>query len=256
MDKRNINIIKKILTFSKQTNLDGLIAKNLLKIAKNKENFYLKNIAFHANCSLSAVAKFVERKLEISSFSELKYILLTYFANVKTEEDDSIDLQNMFNNFRKIDQIYDKDKLAKIITCIYEWTNIWLVAKGDTFSIAYDLAFKLRRLSLPVHTIQVEGEIDIKKKLIKPNDGILIISNRGETKELIALAKYAKVNLIDYLIFTARDISTLALQNPLATWLVPHNEIPIKKVEILLSAKQYFTFAFDKLIYEIIDTRF
>lgn len=113
-------ILRKLHQYSYIDTLDGQIARNLIKLANDKEKLRLKYVAFLSNCSTSAIFKFINVRLKVQSFAELKFILQKSNNTFSYEQLNDFHLQTMMKNFAIINDLLKLAKVRKIIKQLYQ----------------------------------------------------------------------------------------------------------------------------------------
>ena len=157
-----------------------MIAEYIINNKDILDSLTIRDIAKSTFCSISTVNAFC-KKFGYSGFSEFKYAAKSYgLSNINI-------LINIFENIDTTISINSINTAAKLIL---DADKVFILSSGMSRSIAYDFYLRLKKIKASKVFINYNNE-DTDKYINKigENDIVLLISNSGESRELIEFCK-------------------------------------------------------------------
>lgn len=181
----------------------------------------LANVSGSSEASVSRFCK----KIGVKGFHHLKISLAKEMVETGTGEvvsvlnNISIDdigqsLQNILANkveeLKQTVSMMDETNLKEILTIIKNAKSVQFAAVGNTIPVAIDGAFKLNQIGIPAISGTIwETQIGYTYNLTD-KDAVIVISNSGESREMITLMKAAKEVGAITIAITNNEQSTIA----------------------------------------------
>lgn len=191
---------------------DKTVARQILACQQDYRQLSCEKIAEACHISRATLLRWC-RKIGLSAFSDLKYLLKESAIDPKVQSDD---FHNICLNYQILIKELKKIPFQPICEVVFKAKTIYVYGTGNEQK---SLAQELKRIFLSVGKCVIElfdaGEIEFMKKAFDPEDLFIIISLSGETKEGIEIVKNIKGN-IRTLSMTRLDnntISTLCQNN-------------------------------------------
>ncbi len=199
------------------------IADYIMEHKKEVMDMTVAELARASATSDATVSRFCRR----CGFKGFQSLRMDLAKEVLEEERDSLQVSNEINranlpqSFQNIlankmaemtgtMAMMDPDQLETILKVLENARIIQFAAVGNTIPVAMDGAFKFNQLGLcSVSGTIWEGQIAQTFNLC-PRDVVVIISNSGTSKRLLALAKGARDNGARILVITNNESSPLA----------------------------------------------
>lgn len=200
------------------------------KIAKYIINNYDKvvdmtvgQLADASGSSEASVSRFC-KKVGVKGFHHLKISLAKEMVesgtgNVSVSNNISINdigqsLQNILANkveeLKQTVSMMDEAKLKEILTIIKNAKSVQFAAVGNTIPVAIDGAFKLNQIGIPAVSGTIwENQIGYTYNLTE-KDVVIVISNSGESREMITMMDVAKEVGAITIAITNNERSTIA----------------------------------------------
>lgn len=200
------------------------------KIAKYIINNYDKvvdmtvgQLANASGSSEASVSRFC-KKIGVKGFHHLKISLAKEMVEsgsgeVSVSNNISIDdigqsLQNILANkveeLKQTISMMDEIKLKEILKIIKNAKSVQFAAVGNTIPVAIDGAFKLNQIGIPAVSGTIwENQMGYTYNLTD-KDVVIVISNSGESREMITLMEAAKEVGATTIAITNNDQSTIA----------------------------------------------
>lgn len=200
------------------------------KIAKYIINNYDKvvdmtvgQLADASGSSEASVSRFC-KKVGVKGFHHLKISLAKEMVesgtgNVSVSNNISINdigqsLQNILANkveeLKQTVSMMDEAKLKEILTIIKNAKSVQFAAVGNTIPVAIDGAFKLNQIGIPAVSGTIwENQIGYTYNLTE-EDVVIVISNSGESREMITMMDVAKEVGAITIAITNNERSTIA----------------------------------------------
>lgn len=128
-------------------------------------------------------------KIEIPKETEYKDIILN------RDDDGDNGKKAILNNIRALEdtlKLYSEDAIKKAAEIIMTSRKLLLFGKGSSYLACRDLEMKLRRIDKSAVSQEDSHEHFINATFLDPRDVVVLISNTGETKEVIQAAILAK----------------------------------------------------------------
>ncbi|TGA98430.1 MurR/RpiR family transcriptional regulator [Sporolactobacillus shoreae] len=182
-------------------------------------NATISQLANRSNISEASVSRFCKRA-GLNGFHHLKVLLAqSSFINTDSQNNVSLDsedktLDKLMND--KKDEIqatlegFDKAMMEKIIQVIKDARLIQIMAEGNTFPVALDACFKFNQIGRLAFTA-TSWEVAMGQTLnLTDSDLVIVISNSGESRQLIQLIEVAKKNNVTIIALTNNHSSPIA----------------------------------------------
>lgn len=181
-------------------------------------NATISQLANRANVSEASISRFCKR-IDLNGFHHLKVLLAqSSLINVEPQESslNSHDktLEKLMNDKESEIQAtlegLDKSITKEIIQTIKDARLIQVMAEGNTFPVALDACFKFNQIGRLAFTAS-SWEVAMGQALnLMELDVMLVISNSGESRQLIQLIEVAKKNQVKVIAFTNNSSSPIA----------------------------------------------
>ncbi|MBA7524505.1 HTH-type transcriptional regulator RpiR [subsurface metagenome] len=183
-------------------------------------NAKIVEAAQRADCSAATFVR-LAKKLGYKGYPKLKKALLEIkkdpiqlYPNIN-ENDKSEDIvakifQTSIQTLSDTLNLLDKETYKKAVNAICKAQKIVLCGVGDAFPVAQSGYHKFLRIGL---NVQVSADFDVQLinvSHLSKNDVAIIISHSGRTKNIVEVAKYAKIVGATVISITNYPISTLA----------------------------------------------
>ncbi|WP_078392537.1 MurR/RpiR family transcriptional regulator [Shouchella patagoniensis] len=209
----------------KKKSLTATEEKIIIQLQKHEKPFLLSmnELAMLSEVSEPSVVR-LYKKLEYSSYQELKVALAQELAELKPSSLEAIDIMPEDNAdviFEKIgDQFFQAVSLTKeqmnlhsielAIKKILKAKRLYFFGQGLSGTIAEDGAHKFMRLGGMVVSIKDPQYQAIYASHMNEQDMVIAISHSGETIDLINVIEMAQANGAFILVITSNQKSTLA----------------------------------------------
>lgn len=224
-----INMIKARdnLSVSEKTVLDYLV-KNRTAL----KDLSVESIAKNAFTSPATVVRMC-KKLGYEGFKEFKIdfilanteIVIPSNAEYKDlilvkDKSENIGRSAIENDIRALEdtlRLYSEKKVQKAAEMIMNSRKIFLFAKGSSYLVCKDFEMKLRRIDKMCTAQQDLHEHSIDSAFLDERDIVILISNSGDTPEVIEAALQARENNVKIISIvsagktTLGDLSTVVL---------------------------------------------
>lgn len=211
---------------------EAKIATYILENAIDVPTMNIVELAEKSNSSRSAVTRFC-RSVNVSSFSDLKIALSTLIANpdakgfsdvLENEPIESIKEKVMFNAIETIKEtvhFVKNDRLQMAVDLIANASRVVIFGVGASHLVADDIELKWNRIGkICVSVSDIHYAVTL---LSTTADALLIVvSNKGETKEGIELLKWANkkdiqtISITQYGQNSVSQLSNCSLQHMIA----------------------------------------
>lgn len=183
-------------------------------------NATIVEAAQRAGCSEATFVR-LARKLGYEGYPELKQDLLEIkedsihlYPNIK-EDDKCEDIvtkifQASIQTLSDTLNLLDKEAYKKAVDTICKAQKIVLCGVGDAFPVAQSGYHKFLRIGL---NVQVSADFDVQLinvSHLSKNDVVIILSHSGRTKNILEVAKYAKMVGATVISITNYPVSPLA----------------------------------------------
>ncbi|MDN3956633.1 MurR/RpiR family transcriptional regulator [Sporolactobacillus laevolacticus] len=182
-------------------------------------NATISQLANRADVSEASISRFCKR-IDLDGFHHLKVILAqSSLVNVDSQNgnflnSDDKTLDKLMND--KTDEIQatleglDTTQIKEIIQVIKEARLLQIMAEGNTFPVALDACFKFNQIGRLAFTAS-SWEIAMGQALnLTDSDVVVVISNSGESRQLIQLIDVAKKNHVKVIALTNNNSSPIA----------------------------------------------
>lgn len=203
-------------------------------------NATISQLADRAGVSEASISRFC-KKIDLDGFHHLKVILAQSSLNngdsqlSRSETNQNKTLDKFMND--KEDEIqatldgFDKPVMKEILQAIKDARLIQIMAEGNTFPVALDACFKLNQIGRLAFTAS-SWEVAMGQTLnLTEFDMSIVISNSGESRQLIQLIEVAKKNHVTIVALTNNN------RSPIAT-LSDYNVVTASRGTIFMS--EYF----------------
>ncbi|WP_100487079.1 MurR/RpiR family transcriptional regulator [Sporolactobacillus pectinivorans] len=182
-------------------------------------NATISQLAHRANVSEASISRFCKR-IDLNGFHHLKVLLAqSSLTSVESQDGDSLDSQDKTldrlmndkgNEIRATLEGFDKTMMKSIIQLIKDARLIQIMAEGNTFPVALDACFKFNQIGRLAFTAS-SWEVAMGQTLnLTDSDVVIVISNSGESRQLIQLVEIAKKNHVKVMALTNNNSSPLA----------------------------------------------
>lgn len=182
-------------------------------------NATISQLANRADVSEASISRFCKR-IDLDGFHHLKVILAqSSLVNVDSQNgnflnSDDKTLDKLMND--KTDEIQatleglDTTQIKEIIQVIKEARLLQIMAEGNTFPVALDACFKFNQIGRLAFTAS-SWEVAMGQALnLTDSDVVVVISNSGESRQLIQLIDVAKKNHVKVIALTNNNSSPIA----------------------------------------------
>jgi Transcriptional regulators len=203
-------------------------------------NATISQLAGRAEISEASVSRFCKR-IGLNGFHHLK-VMLAQSSVVSDESHKGISLNSEDKTLEKLmddkkDEIQatleglDPTTIEQIIRVIKDARVIQIMAEGNTYPVALDACFKFNQIGRLAFTAS-SWEVAMGQTLnLTDTDVMMVISNSGESRQLMQLIDVAKKNGVKVLALTNNSSS------PIAT-LADYNVVTASRGTIFMS--EYF----------------
>lgn len=208
--------------YSNFTTVEKKIADYIFEVGEKMLEKSAQEVASEIGSSSAALVRF-SRKLGYDGFSQLKQKLSASYAVHEDDEDyykevnDSETPSSIKNKLKvRVNHMVETtnaalsdDEIMAAVALIDEAESIFVFGIGASSMVAQDIFQKFSRIGKQVFFIQ-DAHLFVSSLLISDRKTIFIgISMKGETKEVIELARVVKGMKIPIIAITSREESTL-----------------------------------------------
>ena len=208
--------------YSNFTTVEKKIADYIFEVGEKMLEKSAQEVASEIGSSSAALVRF-SRKLGYDGFSQLKQKLSASYAVHEDEEDyykevnDSETPSSIKNKLKvRVNHMVETtnaalsdDEIMAAVALIDEAESIFVFGIGASSMVAQDIFQKFSRIGKQVFFIQ-DAHLFVSSLSISDRKTIFIgISMKGETKEVIELARVVKGMKIPIIAITSREESTL-----------------------------------------------
>lgn len=164
----------------------------------------------------------VAKKIGYSGFRELRSALMTYFNFLpyeKEEEitlDDNLDtvLDKVFSNsiqvLKEAQSVADTKIIGQAAEIIFNARRVVMLGVGGSASVCNDFEHKLLRIGILSHTYSDLHLMLMVTSQLSEQDVIIVISQSGDTRELLQAVEIAKKNRAKVICITNDNVSPLS----------------------------------------------
>lgn len=210
----------RMLLSSLNTN-ERIIADWLLIKGNLTEGISIRKVASSLAISEPMVVK-VAKKLGYSGFRELRGALLAYFDVLPFEKEEEISesdsltvvMEKVFSNsiqaLREAQSVADVNVIEKAARLIFKAKHIVLLGIGGSASVCHDFEHKLLRLGIHSHTYSDYHLMLMAACQLNAGDVMIVISQSGDTRELINVVEIASQRGVRLICITNDDRSPLS----------------------------------------------
>ncbi|WP_416433116.1 MurR/RpiR family transcriptional regulator [Lactococcus cremoris] len=208
--------------YSNFTTVEKKIADYIFEVGEKMLEKSAQEVASEIGSSSAALVRF-SRKLGYDGFSQLKQKLSASYAVHEDDEDyykevnDSETPSSIKNKLKvRVNHMVETtnaalsdDEIMAVVALIDEAESIFVFAIGASSMVAQDIFQKFSRIGKQVFFIQ-DAHLFVSSLSISDRKTIFIgISMKGETKEVIELARVVRGMEIPIIAITSREESTL-----------------------------------------------
>lgn len=200
---------------------DKKIAQVIIENSEKVVDFTIAQLAHKADVSEASVSRFC-KNIDISGFHQLKIKL----AQISNQDDgfksvNGSDLQRSLSNIidnksleiRKTIENLSEEDLKQILKILTDARIIQFTAEGNTYPVVEDAIYKFNQVGiLAIGNSSWETSLAQTMNL-NNNDVLIVISNSGESKELLEQIKVAHQKNIQVISITNRADSPIAKQS-------------------------------------------
>ncbi|MFC6323233.1 MurR/RpiR family transcriptional regulator [Companilactobacillus baiquanensis] len=200
---------------------DKKIAQVIIENSEKVVDFTIAQLAHKADVSEASVSRFC-KNIDISGFHQLKIKL----AQISNQNDgfksvNGSDLQKSLSNIidnksleiRKTIENLSEEDLKQILKILTDARIIQFTAEGNTYPVVEDAIYKFNQVGiLAIGNSSWETSLAQTMNL-NNNDVLIVISNSGESKELLEQIKVAHQKNIQVISITNRADSPIAKQS-------------------------------------------
>ncbi|HEI8866476.1 TPA: SIS domain-containing protein [Serratia odorifera] len=181
----------------------------------------LREVAGCLDVSEPLIVK-VAKKIGYSGFRELRSALVSYFDFLpyeKEEEitaDDNLDtvLDKVFSNsiqvLKEAQSVADTQVIAQAAALIYQARRVVILGVGGSASVCQDFEHKLLRIGILSHTYSDFHLMLMVASQLDEQDVVMVISQSGDTRELLNAAEIAKTRRAKVICITNDYVSPLS----------------------------------------------
>lgn len=198
--------------YSQLNENDKLVAKQI--IIHQQEYAYLTCEKIAEECHISrATLLRLCRKIGLSSFSDLKYLLKT---ESKKQINNSYDFHDICINYQLLINELQKLSFDSVCKTIHQASTIYIYGTGNEQK---SIAQEMKRIFLSVNKCVIDlfdaGEVEFMKHVFNKTDLFIIISLSGETPEGIDIIKniHPYIHTLSMTRLDNNTIATLCEQN-------------------------------------------
>lgn len=194
-----INAIMNTLSNSEQK-----IAQFIINNPNIVPNMQITELAEHADSSASAVTRLC-KKLKVKGFTTLKIELaLQLKENIDKKQTTDIDLHSNFqelstsllnnsiNTMSNTLNYLNEDNLNKIITHMHNSDQLFTFGIGASGIVAKNITQKWIRIGKNILNFDDIHQLMTAMMSFSKNASIILVSNSGQTKEILDIAKFAR----------------------------------------------------------------
>ncbi|MGL5348761.1 MAG: MurR/RpiR family transcriptional regulator [Peptostreptococcaceae bacterium] len=200
--------------YEKLTPNDQQIFKYILNNREECKDMTSQQLADACHISRTTLLRFC-RKLELSSFAELKYLLKK--LDSENDKNLSIDIEDACNNYHSIIEEIKNRKYEEACSLIYRANTIYIYGTGNAQKAE---AEEFKRIFLSAGKCVIDlfdlGEVQLMQNKFTQDDLFVIISLSGETAEGINILKSilnTKINTISITRFENNTIARMCENN-------------------------------------------
>lgn len=162
------------------------------------------------NVSRTTILRF-SKKLGFEGFTEFKYHLKKEKSFDNCMDSNLVDVDAMFDNHIRILEDLKSRNYDKHCEMIYNASRVFIVSTGKIQrSVAKELARQFFKYGIVMNVVNGDSEVDMLHKMLKPNDLLIIISLKGESKLAVDIAKAVKLAKGHSISITQFDVSSLS----------------------------------------------
>lgn len=198
--------------YDKLNDNDKHIIQQILSSQQTLRGFSCEQMAEACHVSRATLLRMC-RKIGLSSFSDLKYLLKEESIH---EVESNEDFHQVCTHYKRLIEEIQKISFQSICERIEQADTIYIYGTGNEQK---NLAEEFKRIFLSVHVCVIDvfdkGEIQLLQATFQPQDLFIIISLSGETKEGIEILKDIKpyIHTCSLTRFNNNTIATLCEEN-------------------------------------------
>lgn len=164
----------------------------------------------------------VAKKIGYSGFRELRSALITYFNFLPYEKEEEITindnldtvLDKVFSNsiqvLKEAQSVADTKIIGQAADIIFSARRVVILGVGGSASVCNDFEHKLLRIGILSHTYSDLHLMLMVTSQLSEQDVIIVISQSGDTRELLQAVEIAKHNRAKVICITNDNVSPLS----------------------------------------------
>ncbi len=209
------------MALSRLSLTEKTIAEWLITKGNVTEETSIKEVAAAMNVSEPLIVK-VAKKLEYQGFRELRTALVAYFSTLPLDQEFEISevdnleivLDKIFNT--SIQSLKEAKSVAKPLVIshaaalIGQANHLVILGVGGSASVCQDFEHKLLRIGILGHSYSDYPLMLMVCCQLEENDVVIVISQSGDTVELLKSIEIAKKNKAKIICITNDDASPLS----------------------------------------------
>lgn len=208
--------------YSNFSAVEKKIANYILENGETILDLSVQSMALLVGTSPAALVRF-SRKIGLDGFSQLKQKISaslatmdnpTDFEEVKKGEGlDSIKGKigiRMYNMIEQTNDVITDESINNVTKLIDQANTIFVFGVGASSLVAQDIFQKFTRIGKYIFFSQDIHHLSTSMVALKNKSLLILISNSGETKDLLRLSEVAQENQIKLVVITSNSKSSLA----------------------------------------------
>lgn len=164
----------------------------------------------------------VAKKLGYSGFREIRSALIAYFETLPFEKHEEISrddelsvvMEKVFSTsiqaLKEAQSVADPKVITHAASVIYGAQQVVLLGVGGSSSVCHDFEHKLLRLGIHSHTYSDFHLMLMVACQLNENDAMVVISQSGDTRELLQAVEIAKKRGVRIICITNDNLSPLS----------------------------------------------
>ncbi|MBB6054938.1 transcriptional repressor AlsR [Tolumonas osonensis] len=203
------------------SNTERLIAEWLLSKGNINAKTSIKEVAEQLEVSEPLIVK-LAKKLGFAGYRELRQALAEYLDSLpqnserEIESTDSVEsvLDKVFANsiqaMKEARSVADPLLIEKAAKCIFEAKHVTIFGVGGSSAVCQDFEHKLLRIGILSRAYSDFHMMLMVSAQLDESDVVIVISQSGDTRELLKAVEIAKQRKAKIICITNNDISSLA----------------------------------------------
>lgn len=245
------NIIRRIESVvTKVPKSEQKVARYIIEYPETVPKMTINELADKSGASRSAVTRFC-RSIDVDNFAELKIALSALLSNpsakgysdvLPNEPIDSIKEKIMYNALETIKETvhYIKtEQVVQIVDCLEKTDRLLIYGLGASRLVCEDIAQKWNRVGKTSLCMTDRHSAATVLATSSKNTVFIVVSNKGETKEVIGLIHIAKQYGIEVISITQYGQNTIS---QLADYSLQHIIAPESEIRSAATHSLYAQF--------------